>query len=146
VQYVARRVIRSVRVLLFGRRRGRLLESRVARSRDVPREEREARIQPGPAVYHGHEGVRRWHTDIADAFGGEIRLEPEAFFDVGEHTISFHVLHGRGQQSGADVATPAAYLCRWRGGRIVYFKGYLDREDAFRDLGVSGEARLPIAP
>jgi ketosteroid isomerase-like protein len=101
---------------------------------------------PGPAAYHGHEGVRRWHTDIADAFGGEIRLEPEAFFDVGEQTISFHVLHGRGRQSGADVTTPAAHLCRWRSGRIVYFKGYLDREDAFRDLGVSGDARRPIAP
>jgi ketosteroid isomerase-like protein len=101
---------------------------------------------PGPAVYHGHEGVRRWHSEIADAFGGEIQVEPEAFFDVGEHTISFHVLHGRGQQSGADVATPAAHLCRWRRGRIVYFKGYLDREDAFRDLGLSAEARRPIAP
>jgi uncharacterized protein len=101
---------------------------------------------PGPAVYHGHDGVRKWHTEIADAFGGEIRVEPEAFFDVGEHTISFHVLHGRGQQSGADVATPAAHLCRWREGRIVYFKGYLQREDAFRDLGVSIEAVDEIAP
>ena len=101
---------------------------------------------PGPAVYHGHDGVRKWHTEIADAFGGEIRVEPEAFFDVGEHTISFHVLHGRGQQSGADVATPAAHLCRWREGRIVYFKGYLQREDAFRDLGVSIEAFEEIAP
>jgi ketosteroid isomerase-like protein len=101
---------------------------------------------PGAAVYHGHDGVRRWHTEIADAFGGEIRVEPEAFFDVGEHTISFHVLHGRGQQSGADVATPAAHLCRWHEGRIVYFKGYLRREDAFTDLGISIEAVEEIAP
>ena len=101
---------------------------------------------PGPAVYHGHDGVRRWHTEIADAFGGEIRVEPEAFFDVGEHTISFHVLHGRGRQSGADVATPAAHLCRWREGRIVYFRGYLQREDAFMDLGVSIETVEEIAP
>jgi ketosteroid isomerase-like protein len=101
---------------------------------------------PGPAVYHGHDGVRRWHADIKEAFGGEIRAESEAFFDVGDHTISFHTLHGRGQQSGADVATPAAHLCRWRGGLIVYFQGYLQREDAFRDLGVSPEARRPIPP
>jgi ketosteroid isomerase-like protein len=101
---------------------------------------------PGPAVYHGHDGVRRWHTEIADAFGGEIRVEPEAFFDVGEHTISFHVLHGRGQQSGADVATQAAHLCRWRRGRIVYFKGFLHREEAFSELGVSPDASRAIAP
>lgn len=101
---------------------------------------------PGSAVYHGHEGVRRWHREIADVFGGEIRAEPEAFFDCGEHTISFHVLHGRGQQSGVDVATPAAHLCRWRDGRMVYFQGYLRREDAFRDLGVSSDELEEIAP
>ena len=101
---------------------------------------------PGPAVYHGHAGVRRWHREIAEAFGGEIRVEPEAFFDCGEHTVSFHVLHGRGQQSGADVATPAAHLCRWRDGRIVYFQGYLQREDAFRDLGISSDELEEIAP
>jgi ketosteroid isomerase-like protein len=101
---------------------------------------------PGGAVYHGHDGVRRWYRDIADAFGNEIRVEPEAFFDLGEHTLSFHVLHGRGQQSGADVATPAAHLCRWRDARIVYFKGYVQREDAFEELGVSRDALEPIAP
>ena len=60
--------------------------------------------------------------------------------------ISFHTLQGRGLQSGADVATPAAHLCRWRGGLIVYFQGYLRREDAFRDLGVSPDARRPLSP
>jgi uncharacterized protein len=101
---------------------------------------------PGGGTYHGHDGVRQWHRDIADAFGDEVSLEPEAYFDLGEHTISFHVLRGRGQHSGADVATPAAHLCLWRDGLIVYFKGYLNRQDAFRDLGVSDDAHRPIAP
>jgi uncharacterized protein len=101
---------------------------------------------PGGGVYHGHEGVRQWHRDIADAFGDDVSLEAESYFDLGEHTISFHVLHGRGQQSGANVATPAAHLLRWQNGLIVYFKGYLHRQDAFRDLGVSEDARRPIAP
>ena len=101
---------------------------------------------PGGGVYHGHDGVRAWHRDIADAFGDEVRVEPESYFDLGEHTISFHVLEGRGQQSGAGVTTPAAHLCRWHRGRIIYFKGFLQREDAFRELGVSTEARRPISP
>jgi protoporphyrinogen oxidase len=46
----------------------------------------------------------------------------------------------------ADVATPAAHVCRWQDGLIVYFKGYLQRQDAFRDLGVSEDARRPITP
>jgi len=101
---------------------------------------------PGPAVYFRHSGVRRWHRELTEAFGGDVRLEPEAFFDLGEHTVTFHVLHGRGVQSGADVETRAAHVCRWRDGRIVYFKGYVQREDALRDLGVSEEALQPIAP
>lgn len=101
---------------------------------------------PGGAVYQGHEGVRRWHRDLEEGWGDDLRIEPETYFELGEHTITFHVLHGRGLQSGADVAKPAAHLCRWRDGRIVYFKGYSERGDAFRDLGVSAEALEPIAP
>jgi ketosteroid isomerase-like protein len=101
---------------------------------------------PGGAVYYGHDGVRRWHRDLADGWGDELRVEPEAYFEVGEHTITFHLLHGRGRESGADVVMPAAHLCRWRDGLIVYFKGYADREDALRDLGVSEDELERIAP
>jgi ketosteroid isomerase-like protein len=101
---------------------------------------------PGGGVYHGHDGVRRWHRDLEDAWGDELYVEPEAYFDLGEHTASFHVLHGRGRQSGADVAMPAAHVCRWREGRIVYFRGYSRREDALADLGTSEDAAERIAP
>ena len=101
---------------------------------------------PGGAVYQGHDGVRRWHRDLADGWGDELRVEPEVYFDLGEHTITFHVLHGRGRQSGADVAMPAAHLCRWRDGLIVYFKGYAKKEDALGDLGTSEDGLKPIAP
>jgi ketosteroid isomerase-like protein len=101
---------------------------------------------PGGAVYHGHEGVRRWHRDLEDSWGDELLVEPQVYYDVGEHTITFHVLHGRGRQSGADVEMPAAHLCRWRDGLMVYFKGYGRQADALRDMGVSEDALEPIAP
>jgi ketosteroid isomerase-like protein len=101
---------------------------------------------PGGAVYHGHDGVRRWHRDLEDGWGDELRVEPEVYFDLGENTITFHVLHGRGRESGADVAMPAAHLCRWRDSLIIYFKGYAQREDALRDLGVSENSLEPIVP
>jgi ketosteroid isomerase-like protein len=101
---------------------------------------------PGGTAYHGHDGVRKWHRDLADGWGDELRVEPEAYFDLGEHTISFHVLHGRGRQSGADVGMSAAHLCRWRDGLIVYFKGYADREDALSDLDRSEHELERIDP
>ena len=81
-----------------------------------------------------------------DAFGEEIRVEPEVYYDLGEQTICVHSLHGRGQQSGVDVRTQAADLCRWRHGLIVYRKGYVHRADVFRDLGVSEDALEPTQP
>jgi ketosteroid isomerase-like protein len=100
----------------------------------------------GDTVYHGHDGLRRWHGDLEDAWGEEIRIEPEAFFDLGEHTLAFNVLHGRGGQSGAEVVMPYAQVVRWRDGLMVHFKAYVHRQDALRDLGVPEEALEPIAP
>jgi ketosteroid isomerase-like protein len=101
---------------------------------------------PGGAVYHGHDGVRRWQRDLEDGWGDELQIEPEAYYDLGGQTITFHVLHGKGRQSGADVAMPAAHLCRWRNGLMVFFKGYSNREDVFEDLQIAPDTVSPIAP
>jgi ketosteroid isomerase-like protein len=101
---------------------------------------------PGGAAYHGHDGVRRYFRDFGDAWGDEFRVEPEAFFDLGQDTLMFYVLHGRGRQSGAEVAMPGAQVCRWRDGLLVYGKLYVHREDALRDLGVSADMLEEITP
>jgi ketosteroid isomerase-like protein len=97
-------------------------------------------------IYHGHDGVREYFRDLEDAWGDEIRGEVEAFFDLGEDTLAFYVLHGRGRQSGAEVAMPLAQVCRWRDGLVVYFKVWAQREDALRDLGISEDAPERIEP
>jgi ketosteroid isomerase-like protein len=100
----------------------------------------------GDRVYRGRDRLRRWHRDLQDAWGEEIRIEPEAFFDLGEHTLAFNTLHGRGRQSGVEVAMPYAHVMRWRDDLIVYFKAYARREGALMDLGVSRDQLEPIAP
>jgi ketosteroid isomerase-like protein len=100
----------------------------------------------GDTVYRGRDRLRKWHRDLQEAWGEEIRIEPEAYFDLGEHTLAFNVLHGRGRQSGVEVAMPYAHVMRWRDGQIVYFKAYANREDAMRALGVSEHELKPIAP
>jgi ketosteroid isomerase-like protein len=100
----------------------------------------------GGALYRGQDGLRRYFGDLEDAWGEAVRVEPEAFFDLGEHTLAFAVLHGRGRHSGAEVALPATHVVRWRNGLAVYFKAYVHREDALKDLAVSEDALEPIAP
>jgi ketosteroid isomerase-like protein len=100
----------------------------------------------GGATYHGRDGVRRWREDLAEAWGDEIRVEPEAYFDLGEQTLLFHVLRGRGQHSGVEVALPGAGLFRWSDGLLVDLKAYAHREDALTDLGASEDELEPISP
>lgn len=100
----------------------------------------------GSAVYHGHDGVRSWQADLEEAWGDEIRVEAELYFALGEQALAFDALHGRGRQSGAEVALPGAAVTKWRAGRCVYFKAYADRDEALGDLGVSENALEPIAP
>jgi ketosteroid isomerase-like protein len=100
----------------------------------------------GGAVYHGHEGMRMWHRDLEDAWGDAVRVEPETYFDLGQQTLFFYVLHGRGLHSGVEVAMPNAVVASWRDGLIVHMKGYAHREDALSDLGVSEDTLEPIGP
>jgi ketosteroid isomerase-like protein len=100
----------------------------------------------GAAVYHGRDGMRRYFGDLTEVWGDEIRLEPEAYFDLGEHKLAFSVSRGRGRHSGVEVAMRVASVARWREGRMVYLKGYARREEALRDLGVSEDELDPIAP
>jgi ketosteroid isomerase-like protein len=101
---------------------------------------------PGGADYNGHDGVRRWLRALDETWGERLRVEPEAFYDVGEDALMFGILHGRGPQSGVDVALPNAQVVRVRDGLIVYVKVYMHREDALSDLGVSEDALEPSAP
>jgi ketosteroid isomerase-like protein len=100
----------------------------------------------GGAVYHGHDGLQRWLRDTEEVWGAEIRGEPQAYFDLGDQTLMFYMLHGRGRHSGAEVAMPVAHMARWRDGLGVYYKSFAHREDALSDLGVSEDELVRIEP
>jgi hypothetical protein len=100
----------------------------------------------GGGVYYGHDGMRRWHRDLQEAWGEQIRIRPDAYFDVGEYTLMAFVYHGRGEHSGAEVAMQATVVARWRDGVLTHSTVYLDRAQALRDLGVTEDELELIAP
>jgi ketosteroid isomerase-like protein len=100
----------------------------------------------GGDVYHGHDGMRAWYRDMEQTWGNAIRSEPEAYFDLGEDLLVYTVLYGKGKQSGVEAALPVAAVARVREGLFVYYRGFIHREDALEELGVSGDALEPIAP
>jgi ketosteroid isomerase-like protein len=99
----------------------------------------------GAHVYRRHDGVRALRRD-RDEVWEELHIEPQAYFDLGEHTLTFGVQRGRGRQSGVQVEMPITIVARWRDGRVVYSKSYPHREEALCDLGVSLDELEPIAP
>jgi ketosteroid isomerase-like protein len=97
-------------------------------------------------VYRGHEGLRRYASDMDDVWGGEARVEVEAYFDLGEQTLAFYMLRARGKHSGAETSMWFAQVARWHDGRYFYGKAYVDREEALAELGISEHELQPIAP
>jgi ketosteroid isomerase-like protein len=97
------------------------------------------------AIYRGHDEMRRWNAELIAAWH-EMRTEPNAYFDLGEHVVVSGTIHGRGQLSGAVVTMPFALVAKWRDGLCVYAKMHPDRDAAFRELGVTEDELEPIAP
>jgi hypothetical protein len=100
----------------------------------------------GGGFYQGHDGLRRFQREFEDVWGGQFSIEPEVFYDLGDQTLAFTVVHARGQQSGAEATIQGAQLLRWRNGLCVYFKAYAHRDDALSDVGVPEDALEPIDP
>jgi ketosteroid isomerase-like protein len=116
---------------------GRDIEGTIALS--DPRIELHALPAPRGSVYRGHDGLREWHRDLEEAWE-VISVEPWAYFDLGERTAAFNLLHARGRQSGAEVTMHSASVVQWRDGLAIYTKVYPTWEDALTDLGISAEA------
>jgi ketosteroid isomerase-like protein len=100
----------------------------------------------GGATYRGHDGLRSYQRDLVAAWGENIRVEPESYFDLGDVTLSYSVVYGRGQHSGVEAAMPVAVVTSWRDGLMTSFEVFLHRPDALTDLGMSEDALEPIAP
>jgi ketosteroid isomerase-like protein len=99
----------------------------------------------GGAVYHGHEGMRRWLRDMEDSWE-QIESTPEAFFDLGDRLLVFTVVRGRGRRSGVEAELATAHLARVREGLVVDYRAYTDRQEALSDLGLSEDEPAPILP
>ena len=88
------------------------------------------------AVYRGHEGLRQWMRevdedwDVFEANGDEYR-------DLGDEVLALGGWHARGRASGIvlDVKT-AAWLVRLREGKVVSYRSFSDRDEAFEAAGI----------
>jgi ketosteroid isomerase-like protein len=92
---------------------------------------------PDYAVHRGHDDVRAWLVEWAEALP-DMRWEAERILDAGvEVVVALVRAVGRGAVSGLDVETPAyGTVFTVRSGMIVRIEEYADRKQALEAVGL----------
>jgi ketosteroid isomerase-like protein len=86
-------------------------------------------------IYRGHDGTRRWLSDLDDAFGGT-HADVDDGIAVGEVVVLVGRLHYRGRASGAESESPIGWMMRFRRGKVIRFRVFRDPEDALEAVGL----------
>jgi ketosteroid isomerase-like protein len=89
-----------------------------------------------PAVYEGHDGIRRFAANLAEVWD-EFRTEPVEFIDAGETVVVSHRVRARGKGSGVEVELPSSNLYRLRDRRVFAIRMYREHADALEAAGLS---------
>jgi ketosteroid isomerase-like protein len=87
-------------------------------------------------VYRGHQGARDLYRDIDEAFT-ETQVEVLEVRDLGERSLAFGRLRGRGRESGAQTEIAIAWLVEFQGGKVIRVREYLDPKEALEAAGLS---------
>jgi ketosteroid isomerase-like protein len=89
-------------------------------------------------VYRGHEGARRWFTDVFSHWT-EFAPELRAFAEVEDSLLVAGRLRARGRLSGVELDTATWWRFTFRDGRILLLDVFPEPTDAHRAAGlVSG--------
>jgi ketosteroid isomerase-like protein len=91
-------------------------------------------------VYRGHDGLRDYFND-AHAAWSEITVRQAEVREVGERTISFGELHGKGRASGLEVQLPMAWVGEWRAGKLLRLVAYTSKDEALDAAGLPESER-----
>ena len=91
----------------------------------------------GPGrVYRGHDELRRYAADLADAW--EV-IEPrvEDFLVVGDVMVLVGSIHFRGRTSSVDAEERAGWVFKAEDGKLSYFRAFRDPEQTLGAVGVA---------
>jgi ketosteroid isomerase-like protein len=83
----------------------------------------------GGTTYRGHEGVRGWIADLAEAWEHIVVELGKSYESGDDRTIALITLRGKGRVSGIELNERATHELRWREGKLVRLR-YVEREDA----------------
>jgi ketosteroid isomerase-like protein len=88
-----------------------------------------------PAVYEGHDGIRRFYSDVWDVWES-VTWEPEKFLQSSDRVIALLRESVKGRGSGVEVERRTAMLWTIRGDRLTSLRFFRDRTDALEAAGL----------
>jgi ketosteroid isomerase-like protein len=90
----------------------------------------------GGTTYRGHDGTRRYMSDLDDAF--EIgRADVDDALSVGDIAVLVGRIHYRGKGSGVESESPAGWMLKFRNGKVLCFRAFREPEQALEAVGLS---------
>ena len=93
-----------------------------------------------PAVFEGHEGIRRFHSEVRDVWESYV-WEPEELIDAGCDVVALLRSRGRGRGSGVEVDRETAMVWSVRDGRATALRFFRNRGEALKHRA-SGASEL----
>jgi ketosteroid isomerase-like protein len=91
---------------------------------------------PDGGDLHGIPAVMDHLEAIEDNFEG--LPEPEEFIGFGDRVLVLGTWRGRARETGVALEVPFAQLGRWRDGRLIEFRNYVDSAKMLRALEPNG--------
>jgi ketosteroid isomerase-like protein len=89
-----------------------------------------------PAVYEGHEGIRRFVSEVHEAWE-KFTWEPEELIESGDLVLALIRSTGRGRGSGLELDRRAAMLWTVPAERAVSLQFFRDRDAAREAAGLA---------
>jgi ketosteroid isomerase-like protein len=86
-------------------------------------------------AYRGHDGTRRYMTDLHDAFE-LMRADVDDALGVGNVVVVVGRIHFRGKGSGVESEAPAGWVLRFRNGKLLCFRAFREPEQALEAVGL----------
>jgi ketosteroid isomerase-like protein len=87
-------------------------------------------------AYRGHEGIVRAAKRWIEPFEW-LLVELDQIVDADDCLVSIHRTRSKARHSGIEFEAPLAYVWAFRGGKIIHFQSFREREEALETAGLS---------
>ena len=88
-----------------------------------------------PAVYEGHDGIRRFYSEVRDVWASYV-WEPEELMEAGDDVVALIRSGATGRGSGVEVERRTAMVWTVREGRATALRFFRDRTQAMEAAGL----------